>query len=202
MSHILVAYTTNSGTTVEVANVIAEELGKDGTLVDIRRLEEVSDLAPYTAAVIGAPMILGWHRGAVAFVKKHQAALSRIPVAYFIMAMSLTESKQASSGTTPIYCDPGLVKPPKNANSLTLKERYSSVSNYASQPLKAAPLVKPVSIGIFGGKLEMYRLKFLQAMFVLLILRIQMGSLQNWPAIRQWAAQVSALLAVGQPQTH
>jgi hypothetical protein len=36
----------------------------------------------------------------------------------------------------------------------------------------------------------MYRLKLLQAMFVMLILRAPMGSLQNLPAVRQWACQL------------
>jgi flavorubredoxin len=35
---ILVAYTTNAGTTAEVAQAIGEELGKDGMQVDVRRL--------------------------------------------------------------------------------------------------------------------------------------------------------------------
>ena len=195
MKKILVAYATNSGTTMEVATAIAEELGRDGSQVDVRKLEDVTAVESYSAVVIGAPMIVGWHRGAVNFVKRHQQALSRVPVAYFIMAMSLTKTNPQSAGTVPIYADPGFVKPPKNANRLSLKERYTALSNYASQPLKAAPLVKPVSIGIFGGKLELYRLKFLQVLFVLLMFRAQMGSLLNWPVIRQWAAQVGPLLA-------
>jgi menaquinone-dependent protoporphyrinogen IX oxidase len=140
-------------------------------------------------------MILGWHRAAASFVKKHQQALRRVPVAYFITAMSLTQVNDDHMGIAPTYVDPGLAKPPKNAKRLSLRERYTAVTNYVSQPLKAAPLVKPVSIGIFGGKLEIYRLKLLQMLFVLLILRAQTGSLHNWPAIRQWAAQVGTMLA-------
>ncbi len=64
MNKILVAYTTNSGTTEEVAQAIGEELGKRGNAVDVRRLEEVTSLEGYQAVVVGAPMILGWHRAA------------------------------------------------------------------------------------------------------------------------------------------
>ena len=194
MNTILVAYTTNAGTTEEVARVIAEELGRSGTTAEVRRLEEVTSLEPYSAVIIGAPMILGWHRKAVNFVKKHQQALSRMPVAYFITAMSLTYAGQERIGDVPLYVDSGLGKPPRNPNGLSLKERYTNVTNYASQPLKAAPQVTPISVGIFGGKLEMYRLKLLHALFVMLILRAPMGSLQNWTAVREWAGQLASKL--------
>jgi menaquinone-dependent protoporphyrinogen oxidase len=192
---ILVAYTTNSGTTEETARTIADELCKDGTRVDVRRLEEVTSLDAYTAAVIGAPMILGWHRAAANFVKKNEQALSRMPVAYFITAMSLTSPDGKPVPGAPVFVDPGLAKPPKNPGRLGLKERYTAVSNYASQPLNAAPGVKPVSVGIFGGKLEMYRLKPLHMLFVMVILRGPFGSLQNWPAVQEWARQVGAAFA-------
>jgi menaquinone-dependent protoporphyrinogen IX oxidase len=195
---ILIAYATNSGTTEDVVRVIAEELGKDGSQVDVRRIEEVSGVESYQAAIIGAPMILGWHRAAAGFVRKHQQALSRIPVAYFITAMSLTRSPQETVGMVPIFVDEGLAKAPKNPKRLSLKERYTSLKNYAGQPLRAAPQVAPVSIGIFGGKLEMYRLNLLQALFVMLILRVPMGSRQNLPAARQWACQLSNLLTARQ----
>ena len=192
LNTILITYTTNAGTTEEVARVIAEELGKSGAKTEVRRLEEVTSLQPYSAVIIGAPMILGWHRNAVNFVKQHQQALSKLPVAYFITAMSLTYAGQKRIGDVPLYVDSGLGKPPHNPNRLSLKERYTNVTNYASQPLKAALQVTPISIGIFGGKLEMYRLKLLHALFVMLILRAPMGSLQNWSAVREWATQLAS----------
>ena len=86
--NVLVAYATNSSSTEEVAQAVAEELGRDGAQVDVRRLEEVTSVEPYSAVVIGAPMIVGWHRAALGFVKKYRQALSRVPVAYFFTAMS------------------------------------------------------------------------------------------------------------------
>jgi menaquinone-dependent protoporphyrinogen oxidase len=201
MKNMLVAYTTNSGTTEEMARVIATELGKDGTTVDVRRLEEVTSIEPYSAVVIGAPMILGWHRAASRFVKAHQQALSRVPVAYFISAMSLTKTNQSSVKGVSIYADPGLVKLPRDANRLGLRERYTAMTNYAGQPLKAAPLVKPVSVGIFGGKLEFHRLKLLQVLFVMLVIRAPQGSLHNWPAVRQWATNVSTAFSAQRAAT-
>jgi menaquinone-dependent protoporphyrinogen IX oxidase len=195
MNNVLVAYATNAGTTAEVARVIAEELNKNGVPAEAQPISAVKSVESYGAVVIGAPMILGWHRDAARFVRQHQEALSRVPVAYFITAMSLTGASQDSVGPIPVFSDPGLVKPPHVAARLSLKERYTRVSNYASQPLTAGPQVKPAGIGIFGGKLEMYRLKWWQRLFVLLILRAPLGSLQNWPAVRQWAAQLCPMLS-------
>jgi len=196
---VLVAYTTNAGSTEEVAAVIGEELGQAGVQVDVRRLEEITDLGSYTAVVVGGPMIMGWHRVAVKFVKKHQQVLSRVPVAYFLTAMSLTQTGETSVDAIPVCIDPMLTKAPKNANRLGLKERYATVTNYLRPVLRAAPQVKPVSIGLFGGKLEFYRLKLLQMLFVLVIIQAQPGDRRNWPAIREWAAGLRAQLLNSPP---
>src|SRR5689334_21768042 len=118
---VLITYTTNSGSAAEVAQAIAEELGKDGSQVVVRGLEEVTSVEPYSAVVIGAPMILGWHRAAVNFVKKHQQALSRVPVAYFFTAISLTQTNEDHIGEVPICVDSGTAKPPANANRMSLR---------------------------------------------------------------------------------
>ena len=69
MKRVLVAYTTNAGSTEEVARAVADELGRDGQAqVDVRHLPEVRALESYDAVVVGAPMILGWQRAAVQFV--------------------------------------------------------------------------------------------------------------------------------------
>ncbi len=185
---ILVAYTTNSGTTADVAQAIGEELGKDGAQVDVRRVEEVTGLDSYTAVVVGGPMILGWHRTAVKFVKEHQQALSRVPVAYFLTAMSLTQTGETSVDGAPIYVDAKLAKAPKDAARLSFRERYATATNYLRPVLNAAPSVKPVSAGFFGGKLELYRLNLWQKLFVLLIIQAQPGDFRHWPVIREWAA--------------
>ncbi len=196
--NVLVAYATNSGSTEEVAQAIAEELGRDGAQVDVRRLEEVTNLQPYSAVVIGAPMIVGWHRAALGFVKKHRQALSRVPVAYFFTAMSLTQTDEHCIGATPIHVDSNLAKMPHNPKRLSLHERYSTPSNYLGPALKAAPSVKPVSAGFFGGKLEMFRLKLLQMLFVMLIIRAQPGDYRDWTFIRAWATQLRIALQPGE----
>jgi menaquinone-dependent protoporphyrinogen IX oxidase len=192
---ILIAYTTNSGTTADVAQAIGEELGKDGAQVDVRRIEEVTDLDSYAAVVVGGPMIMGWHGNAVKFVKKHRQALSQVPVAYFLTAMSLTQTGETSVDGIPIYVDAMLAKAPKNAARLSFKERYATTTNYLRPVLKAAPSVKPVSVGFFGGRLDLYRLNLLQKLFVLLAIQAQPGDFRHWPVIREWAAGLRTTLS-------
>jgi menaquinone-dependent protoporphyrinogen IX oxidase len=200
---ILVAYTTNAGTTVQAAQAISEGLGAADTPVDVQRLEEVTDLTPYAAVVIGAPMIMGWHRGARKFVKQHRAALCRVPVAYFFMARSLTQTNETQVAGIPLTIDPKLPQPPKKTDRLSYRERYATVGNYLRPVLRAAPQVKPVSAGFFGGRLDMFRLKLWQKLFVLLIIQAQPGGSLNLPFIKEWATNLRpALLPDSLAESH
>jgi menaquinone-dependent protoporphyrinogen oxidase len=191
MKNILVAFTTNAGSTEEVAQAIAEELSKNGAHVDVKRLEDVTTLEPYQGVVIGAPMILGWHRSARRFIKKHQKSLSQRQVAYFCTAMSLTQTDPKPGAAPPIFIDPWLAKPAKNPERLSIKENYATLENYLRPIFKAAPGVKPLTIAFLGGKLELFRLKLLQMLFVMLVIQAQPGDLRNWDAIQAWAADLS-----------
>ncbi|MFZ6027121.1 MAG: flavodoxin domain-containing protein [Chloroflexota bacterium] len=194
MNKVLVTYATNSGTTADVARAIGEEIEKSGAQVDVLPLERVTTLAGYAAVVLGAPMIMGWHRAATAFLKKHQQSLSKVPVALFVTCISLTQSGETQVDGTAITVDPALPQAPKQPGRLSFKERYTTVGNYVRPILKAAPQAKPVSVGIFGGRLDMYRLKWWQALFVMAIIQAQPGEKRNWDAIRSWAGQLAALL--------
>jgi menaquinone-dependent protoporphyrinogen oxidase len=191
---ILVAYTTNAGSTTEVANAIAETLGQDDTQVDVRQVKDVGDLGGYDAVVVGGPMIMGWHRKALRFVKEHNQALSQMPVAYFFTAMHLTETKDPVPGAVPIYLDPSLATPPAREGRLSFKERQGTVARYLAPALKAAPEVKPVSAGFFAGKLDYDRLRFFQTLFVKLVIGGESEDLRNWEAISAWAAELQPLL--------
>ncbi len=190
MKPILVAYTTNSGSTEEVARVVAAELGGKGAAVEMRRLEEVASLEGYSAVVVGAPMILGWHRQAVRFVKTHRVQLAQIPVAYFATAMRLTDVEMKRKNLPDVYLDPGLAAAPKNPKWLGIKERFTSVSNYLGPMLGAAKEVKPCAVAFFGGKLEIFRLKWWQALFVMAVVRAQPGDFRNFENVKKWTAAI------------
>ncbi len=190
MRRCLVTYATNAGSTAEVAGVIARVMGETGAAVDLRRVEEAGDPAGYDLVVVGAPMILGWHRSALRFLKRHREALAGVQVACFATLMSLTLEQQPGDVDYPVQVDPWLAKPPKNARRLSLKERYATLGNYLRPLRKAAPGLAPLQFGFFGGKLELFSLKWWQALFVMVVIQAQPGDLRNWDFIEDWARKL------------
>ena len=200
MNRILVAYATMAGSTADVAKAVGEEIAKSGLQVDVLPLSEVNDIEAYDGVVVGGPMIMGWHRAALKFLKRHRDAFQRIPLAVFVMVMSLTQTGETSVGNVPVYVDKNLPKPPKKDGSLNFRERYARLSNYLQPILMATRPVKPVSIGIFGGRLEYGRLKWWAVLFVMLIVQAPAGDRRNWTAIRSWAAGLPAALQLETPK--
>jgi menaquinone-dependent protoporphyrinogen IX oxidase len=191
MKKILVTYATNAGSTVKVAQAVADELAKTAQ-VDILPLEKATALDGYSTIVLGAPMIVGWHRGALAFLKRNQTALSRVPLAIFVTCVNLTKTNETSLEGVPLFIDEKLPKAPKNPARLGIKENYSTPKNYLTPILK---LVKPVSIGIFGGSLQYFSMKWWQVPFVLLAIQAAPGDKRNWKAISEWASQLTGKFA-------
>ena len=144
-------------------------------------------------------MILGWHRAALRFLRKNRAALKHIPLAVFVTCMSLTKTQEMHLEGVPLTVDEKLPKPPKDEGRLSFKERYSLVSHYFSPILRACP-VKPVSAGIFAGRLDFSHMQWWAMIFVILILQAQAGDKRNWEAIRNWAKGLPELLHAGAPE--
>lgn len=192
MKNILVTYATLSGTTSDVARTIAEELQKAELKVEVLPLSEVQSLDSYDVIVIGAPMIVGWHREARKFVEQNRQALKGKPVALFATAMCLVQTGETSFEGVPLFVDQDLAEAPKVKGKLSFKERYASIPNYVRPMLKAAGKLKPVSVALFGGRLDMYRLKWWAAIFVLALIRAKPGEKRNWEAIRAWSRQIAS----------
>jgi menaquinone-dependent protoporphyrinogen IX oxidase len=191
MKRILVTYATFSGTTPDVARAVAEEFCNRNLQADIQPLDNVHSLDGYDAVVLGAPMIIGFHRHALDFLRKNREALRRMPLAIFVTAMSLTQPQETSLDGVPLTLDENLVALPKKAGHYSLKERYTNAANYASPILKAAGPARPVSLAFFGGRLDYYRLKWWAMLFVMLVIQAKPGDHRNWPAIRAWAGMLA-----------
>jgi menaquinone-dependent protoporphyrinogen IX oxidase len=199
MSRILVAYATMAGSTVEVAQSVGEEIAKSGVQVDVMSISEVKDLRGYDAVVVGGPMIMGWHRQALGFLKKHRKAIQQVPLAVFVLAMSLTQTGETSVEGVPVYVDEDLPNLPENEERLNFRERYARLAKYLRPVIKATRPVKPVSIGVFGGRLEYGRLKWWAVLFVMMVIQAPAGDRRNWEAIRSWAAGLPEALNLFRP---
>jgi menaquinone-dependent protoporphyrinogen IX oxidase len=158
-------------------------------------MANVTDLSQYDAAVIGAPMILGWHRGAMQFVETHQGALSGKPVAYFMTCLHLTKTGDETIGGVPVFMDPKVVTMPKTPGKLNFQEKQTSDVGYLEPILAKAPQIKPVGAGFFGGKLDFSKLNLFHMLFVRIIIRHPAGDFRNWDAIRNWAATLGTALS-------
>ena len=154
---ILVAYATRYGSTAEVAEVVGDELRKAGATVDLRPVDEVDDLTPYGAVILGSPIYMGkWLPEAQVFVERHQQRLRGIPVAYFAMGLTVM-------GGTP-----------------------DAIMRAEASMGQVRMLVNPIAIGIFPGRLESSRLSVTDRAIIKLI-RAETGDFRDLKTIRAWA---------------
>lgn len=175
---ILVTYATGTGSTVGVAEAIAETLRETGVPVEVRRMQDVSDLTPYRAVVAGSA-IQGrqWLPEAMQFMKTHQTALAQRPFAAFLLCLTL---------------------------AMPNAERYRQGVAEWLEPVRA--LVRPVSEGLFSGVLEIGRLpSFGDRLKFRLAVALGFwteGDHRDWQAIRRWAMALKPILAASEGREH
>lgn len=195
MKKVLVTYLTHSGTTRDVAEAIAEEITKTGVETQVLELNQVNSTADYDAVILGAPMIIGWHRDALKYLVKHKTELAARPLAIFLTGMALTDGPNPDLKGINLHVDAKLIALPKKPGRLSFKESFTTLKHYLSPVLKASP-ESLAAIGFFGGRLDYYRLKWWEVAFVMLVVGAKPGEKRNWPDIRAWAADLPVLLKI------
>jgi menaquinone-dependent protoporphyrinogen oxidase len=191
----LLVYATRHGSTREVADAVAAQLGGHFADVDVREAAEAPPPAGYDAVVIGGPMIMGWHRDTEKYVKRHQDQLVSVPFALFVTAASLTEDGMTDLRGVPVAKDPWLVKKPRNADKLTRKERYALPSHYLGDIFKACGPARPRSAAFFAGSLDLTTMNVFEKLFVLLIVGATPGDGRHWDFVREWGADAAKALS-------
>lgn len=157
---LLVTYGTWAGSTGEVAEAIAEVLRNEETEVDVYQARYVTDLGAYRGAVVGTAIHAGRvHPEMRQFVVKHETALSKMPVAYFVVCMTMQKDTE---------------------------ETRCEANAYLDQVRKAAPKVEPVDVGLFGGVIEYAKLPILMKL-MLKVMKSSEGDARDWDGIRAWA---------------
>jgi menaquinone-dependent protoporphyrinogen IX oxidase len=177
-----------------VAGEVAAELNRNGQDAVVKKLEEVSSVKEYDAVVVGGPMIFGWQQPARNFIHRFEADLAVRKVTYFACAMRLTDVPGEKLPNVPLTLDPSLAAAPVKAGSLSFKERFSTTGYYLRPMLAAAPSVKPLNVAFFNGKLDMRKLAWWQAAFVMIVVQGVPGDYRDFDQIRVWAKSLSALL--------
>ena len=142
-------------------------------------------------------MIMGWHKDAEKYLKRHREQLARVPFALFVTAASLTEDGMSDVHGIPVAKDPWLVKKPRSADKLTRKERYALPSHYVGDILKAGAPARPRAVAVFAGSLDLTTMNVFEKLFVLLIVGATPGDGRHWDFVREWAAEAAARLSAG-----
>ena len=193
----LLVYATRHGSTREVADTIADELRATFGRLDVCEAPTAPSPAEYDAVVVGGPMIMGWHRDAERYVKRHRNQLAGVPFALFVTAASLTEDGMTAVHGVPVAKDPWLVKKPRRADKLTRRERYALPSHYLGDVFKACGPARPRTAAVFAGSLDLTTMNIFEKLFVLLIVGATPGDGRHWDFVREWAAEAAKTLSAG-----
>ncbi len=104
---ILVAYASKLGSTAEIAQVIGHMLEKNGADADIHMVTNVHGLDDYEAVVLGSAIRDGRPLPEVLrFVETHREALQRMPVALFIVCLTMRNDTEANRQVVDRYIEP------------------------------------------------------------------------------------------------
>jgi menaquinone-dependent protoporphyrinogen oxidase len=102
---VLVAYASRYGGVREIAEVIAETLGAHGLETEVRPVDEVTRVRPYSAVVLGSGVYFGsWLPEATELLESFQSELAQKPV--WLFASGTTEAGQAANGAPPEGLEP------------------------------------------------------------------------------------------------
>jgi menaquinone-dependent protoporphyrinogen oxidase len=101
-----------------------------------------------------------WLPEVMEFVKTHQDKLSRVPVAYFVVCLTMKDD--------------------------TVQNRRKALG-YLEPLRKQFPQVKPAEIGLFAGAVDYEKLSFAYSL-ILKLKGAPEGDFRNWEAIRTWGA--------------
>lgn len=206
MKRVLVAYATNAGSTAEIAARVADAVQGPDTEVELRTVRELGSAAPalegYDAVIVGAPMILGWHRQARRFLRRNRSALAAVPLALFLVGMQLTaDSSSEEEPGLPVTVDPRILKQPADPARLRFRERFTTLGAYLRPLRPLLRAIQPKGAAFFAGKLDYSRLKIPQMLFVMLVVAARPSDQRNWDLIRSWSSEMRSTLLSGRGRT-
>jgi len=164
---VLVTYATNYGSTKEVAEAIATTFREKGVEVDLMSFREIRALSGYLAIVMGSQLVMySLHKDMHNFISRNRQILINLPVALFAL---------------------GPVKTPRD------EKEWQGSQEQLDKELRKYSCLKPISVGLFGGKFDPALLRF--------PLNKIAGSepasdIRDWKEIRSWAESLLQKLKI------
>jgi menaquinone-dependent protoporphyrinogen oxidase len=166
---ILVTYASKYGATAEIAGKISDLLLQVGLQVDLFSVDNVRDLAPYHAVILGSGVYIGqWNKKAAVFLQNNEEALTERQVWLF------------SSGPT------GVGDPVELLNGWRLPAALQPVANR----------IQPRDTVVFHGFINPGKLNFIQKLAIKNIVKKPFGDYRDWDAIAAWTGSVAKALSV------
>jgi menaquinone-dependent protoporphyrinogen oxidase len=166
---ILVTYASRTGSTVGVAEAIGKTLARGRAQVDVRAMDTIDDLSPYTAIVAGSAIHGNqWLPEAMQFLRRHREVLRSNPFAAFLVCMTLVIGNGKYIQRVESFLDP------------------------------VRTLVRPVAEGYFAGVLDIRKVPSLKDRLLFRIsvaLGVwSQGDHRDWDSIHTWAEGLIPLL--------
>lgn len=160
---VLVAYATKYGSTAEIAERIGEVLREAGLRTDVLPADQVGDLTPYEAVVLGSAVYIGrWQKEAARLLKANERKLTDKLVWLF------------SSGPT------------GEGDPLELTDGWHFPGSL--QPI--ADNIAPHDIALFHGALDKRDLNVIQRWMINNV-GAAFGDFRDWEAITAWANAIA-----------
>lgn len=164
---ILVTYATRAGSTREVAEFIGKTMQQAGIEVDVKPVKEVHDLSLYQGIILGSPIRIGrLMPEALEFARKHQREFMQMPVAYFVVCMTMAEDTPENRATVEAYLAP------------------------------LCQIHEPISKGLFAGAVHRERLEPFWRFLLKFVNDgpLTISEARDWDAIRAWTEQIAPAL--------
>jgi menaquinone-dependent protoporphyrinogen oxidase len=164
---VLISYASRCGSTGGVAEAMGQVLCGMGASADIRLIGNVNDLSPYHAVIVGSAIRRGkWLPEAVSFVKDNRDILGRLPIAFFVVCLTMKDNTAENRSTVMAYLEP---------------------------VRKEAPKIQPVAAGLFPGAVNFGKLSVVDKM-MLKAKGASEGDYRDWSAVKAWASAVGPML--------
>ncbi|MCW4010931.1 MAG: flavodoxin domain-containing protein [Candidatus Bathyarchaeota archaeon] len=173
-------YGATTGTAEEIAKILREE-GFDVKVVNAKK-EKIKDITPYDLIVVGTGVALGKWTGEIQdFVKRFETELTQKKMALFVSTGKFMAERQLKEKPTAV----------EDTRKIDIDDK---VAKYK---------LHPISIGFFGGVLNLNKMNFLSRRMFGGFIKEQMGTdgfnetepgfydMRNWEEIQVWTKDLA-----------